>query len=198
MHRVDTFPAIANVRFFRKGFNLIEAALVLGIIGGIIGGIWVAASAVTESRKITQMAGDVLSICDRGGRVFPANTPPATTAEVHLQALAANVYPATWIVGSSLVPPIGASGSFYWMDSSQGVLFTGELRLNIDQLTQAQCLRLLPEFANSGSALIRGVQVGTGTWTTSTLYTLPYSGSFTASCDDGPSIHVEIMCRARF
>jgi len=36
-----------------SGFNLIEAAIVLGVVGLIIGGIWVAASAVSESKRIS-------------------------------------------------------------------------------------------------------------------------------------------------
>lgn len=34
----------------RLGFNLIEAAIVLGVVGLVIGGIWVAASAVRNNQ----------------------------------------------------------------------------------------------------------------------------------------------------
>lgn len=36
----------------RRGFSLIEAAIVLGVVGLVIGGIWIAASAVRENLKI--------------------------------------------------------------------------------------------------------------------------------------------------
>lgn len=39
----------------RKGFNLLEAAIVLGVIGLVIGGIWVAASAVAFNYKVNRM-----------------------------------------------------------------------------------------------------------------------------------------------
>lgn len=45
----------------RRGFNLIEAAIVLGIIGLVIGGIWIAATAVSERQKISE-AINVLSL----------------------------------------------------------------------------------------------------------------------------------------
>ena len=46
----------------RMGFNLIEAAIVLAVVGGVIGGIWVAASEVTEkSRQKTTL--EMLTLC---------------------------------------------------------------------------------------------------------------------------------------
>ena len=37
-----------------KGFSLVEAAIVLGVIGLVIGGIWVAVNAVRENHKINE------------------------------------------------------------------------------------------------------------------------------------------------
>ena len=46
----------------RMGFNLIEAAIVLAVVGGVIGGIWYSASAVTEkSRQKTTL--EMLTLC---------------------------------------------------------------------------------------------------------------------------------------
>lgn len=38
--------SIRRRRAAQKGFNLIEAAIVLGIVGLVVGGIWVAATSV--------------------------------------------------------------------------------------------------------------------------------------------------------
>lgn len=38
----------------RRAFSLIEASIVLGVVGLIIGGIWVAAAAVNENMKWRQ------------------------------------------------------------------------------------------------------------------------------------------------
>jgi len=38
-----------------RGFSLIEAAIVLGIVGLVIGGIWVAASKVNQERQLDQI-----------------------------------------------------------------------------------------------------------------------------------------------
>lgn len=38
----------------RKGFSLVEAAIVLGVVGLVIGGIWVAAATVIENHKVNK------------------------------------------------------------------------------------------------------------------------------------------------
>ena len=40
--------ASAQIRLSPRGFNLIEAAIVLGVIGLVIGGIWIASAAVSD------------------------------------------------------------------------------------------------------------------------------------------------------
>ena len=44
----------------RKGFNLIEAAIVLGVVGLVIGGIWVAAAAVMQNYRVNQTSSAIL------------------------------------------------------------------------------------------------------------------------------------------
>lgn len=44
----------------RKGFNLIEAAIVLGLVGVVVGGIWAASAGVREQSAINQSISDVL------------------------------------------------------------------------------------------------------------------------------------------
>lgn len=67
----------------KKGFNLVEAVIVLGIIGLVMGGIWVTASAVRESYRINETAQGIIAIAQNAqtllnGYGFPA-TPNATT-----------------------------------------------------------------------------------------------------------------------
>ena len=46
----------------RNAFNLIESAIVLGVVGLIIGGIWVAAASYVRSSKIEKYVHDLFSI----------------------------------------------------------------------------------------------------------------------------------------
>ena len=66
----------------KRGFNLIESAIVLGVVGLVIGGIWVAASEVRESFKGKTTAGMVLRARYRLAAVLndvPAGTYPDGT-----------------------------------------------------------------------------------------------------------------------
>ncbi|MDE2029768.1 MAG: prepilin-type N-terminal cleavage/methylation domain-containing protein, partial [Alphaproteobacteria bacterium] len=45
-----------------RGFTLTEIAIVLGIIGAIIGGIWVAASRVSGSQKIQKATTQIIAL----------------------------------------------------------------------------------------------------------------------------------------
>ena len=49
----------------KKGFNLIEAAVVLGVVGLVIGGIWVAAASVKERLRQTETTRIVVTAIDR-------------------------------------------------------------------------------------------------------------------------------------
>lgn len=65
-------PAIrGKVDRNRRGFNLIEAAIVLGVIGLIIGGIWIAAAAVSKEHKANQAVAGYLSYVTQVRERFP-------------------------------------------------------------------------------------------------------------------------------
>ncbi len=46
----------------RRGFNLVEAAIVLGVVGLVIGGIWVASASSRENERITRSTSQIMQI----------------------------------------------------------------------------------------------------------------------------------------
>jgi|GEM_PF-3211400 len=46
----------------RRGFNLIESAIVLGVIGLVVAGIWVAAAGLARNREITELSRKIVFI----------------------------------------------------------------------------------------------------------------------------------------
>lgn len=57
----------------KKGFSLIESAIVLAVVGLVIGGIWVAAASVIETRKANQTVNAFLGIINKVGYFYPPN-----------------------------------------------------------------------------------------------------------------------------
>ena len=64
----------------RKAFSLIEAAIVLGVVGLIIGGIWIGADAVYTNTKVNQTIQGIMMIDANLNRVFNGRTTVITTA----------------------------------------------------------------------------------------------------------------------
>lgn len=52
------------------GFSLIETAIVLGVVGLVIGGIWVAAAAVSENRKQARLLEQIAYTTQQIARVY--------------------------------------------------------------------------------------------------------------------------------
>ena len=59
-----------TTRMKKSGFSLVEAAIVLGVVGLVIGGIWVAAARITEARQINDMAKSTASAIQRLREVY--------------------------------------------------------------------------------------------------------------------------------
>ncbi|HVY13094.1 MAG TPA: hypothetical protein VHB73_05980 [Alphaproteobacteria bacterium] len=68
---IKVSPARAN---HEAGFNLIEAAIVLGIVGLIVGGIWAAAGAAYENMRLQNASKQLLALVG-GIRGFYAQNP---------------------------------------------------------------------------------------------------------------------------
>lgn len=92
----------------RRGFNLVEAAVVLGVVGLVIGGIWVAAADVRNRQKASGVLSDIILLSKDVQRIFPLESYPTTNnsnTAVTITALKAGIMPATWYTPN-------ASGSY--------------------------------------------------------------------------------------
>jgi len=69
-----------------RGFTLTEAAIVLGIVGLILGAIWVAAAAVYKNMRVTRTTEQILNIVQNMRSLHATQTSVGTTATAALTA----------------------------------------------------------------------------------------------------------------
>jgi len=86
--------------YANRGFNLVEAAIVLGVVGLVIGGIWAAAAQLNYQHKLSLSKAGVLYYVDLTAKNFPfrvAQTYPSDE-DVDKSFLAQQMPPAGWTV----------------------------------------------------------------------------------------------------
>jgi Tfp pilus assembly protein PilE len=78
-----------------KGFNLIEAAIVLGIVGLVVGGIWVAATSVYANLRSKQATDQLLKITQSVRALYATSSTTGYTTATDITAFMAqaNVLP---------------------------------------------------------------------------------------------------------
>lgn len=106
------------------GFNLVEAAIVLGIVGLVIGGIWAAYSQVTLNRQTSKLQQDILQINNGLWNLFKNIPMPAGTS-LGAAAASGGILPGDW--------------KWNGIDSPLGAVFTSENGIE---------WQMYPEFVN--------------------------------------------------
>lgn len=94
----------------KRGFNLIEIAIVLAVIGLVIGGIYVAASSVTDNQRKQKAQAQLLTIVQNMRSAY-ANQIWSTTAPTAAVLYNARIMPAD-VVPDSTSAPTAFTGAF--------------------------------------------------------------------------------------
>lgn len=91
---------IKSHRTYNQGFSLIESMIILGIIALIIGGIWVAATAITSKLRINQAINEVFGIVQGTRNFFQITDYPSSLAYIHVTDVLKNagVLPSSFIL----------------------------------------------------------------------------------------------------
>jgi type II secretory pathway pseudopilin PulG len=104
----------------QKGFSLVEAAIVLGIIGVVIGGIWVAAAAVqTNLREATASQG-LLQIVQNVRGLYMGQAATAT-ADITADLVTIQSIPADLLQGTAARTPWSTAITVL-LDNSSGIV----------------------------------------------------------------------------
>jgi len=93
----------------RHAFSLIEAAIVLGIIGAVLGGLWVAASSVSSNMKVNATLTGINEMVIKINQLFYNSALPASLTTINDALIATNIAPPDWQKGSTLIHPWGGA-----------------------------------------------------------------------------------------
>lgn len=88
------------MRCNKRGFNLVEMAIVLGIAGLVIGGIWIAANAVQANIRKSDGSKGLVQIVQNTRNLF-ANQSPAVNSNIVSALINARSIPADYISGTA-------------------------------------------------------------------------------------------------
>ena len=144
-------PASRNrvmTRLKQKGFSLIEAAVVLGIVGLIISGVWVAAAEMMENWKVSKTVSDIQLIVQRAQKLMSISDSMAMSPDTNGTALMrdAGVFPDDWVSGGTVKSPFWGTAYFDNRESS------GRFDLGIrTSVPQSVCIKLIVRMGAMGA-----------------------------------------------
>ncbi len=129
------------------GFNLIEAALVLGIVGLIIGGIFAAWGNVESQQRVRRAADMTTTIVQQIRTTYASRTTfdatDTTSGATFTQALiAANLIPVEYLSGTTLKNPWG--GDTLITPNTTG------MNVSYSLVKKADCLKLAQAMLSTG------------------------------------------------
>lgn len=136
--------------FLKRAFSLIEAAIVLGVVGLVIGGIWVAAATVNDNLKYKDLLEGVTFMVDQIQSSIPSSTydkGPLVGGNLYIQnsaystlGIGMGLVPAHWIKGSDIYTPYGGTSSIFADNKSH---FT----VRLSQIPRNACIKLVSAVA---------------------------------------------------
>ncbi|MDD3370605.1 MAG: type 4 pilus major pilin [Alphaproteobacteria bacterium] len=175
------FPTHAR----QKGFTLTEIAIVLGIMGLILGAIWTAASSVYQNQRSSHAQTAVLQIAQAVRNLYAqSSTTGSGAADMTSSLITAGVIPTDLIKGSTAINP-WAGGTTKVLTPNTNDSFTVEMTA----VPRAACISILSTVAGvSRDQSLFGVA--------STTATTPVSTATNASAISTGSSQVDIVTPA--
>ena len=139
----------------KKGFTLTEIAIVLGIIGLILGAVWVAASGVYSNQKVSKANTEILTILQSVRTLYStsATTGLADATDMTADLCSAQAFPGdmlktTTCSATNVNNPWG--GNTTVLSSSSSVAGTGDaLVVRMTAVPTAACISLFTSIAGN-------------------------------------------------
>jgi len=173
--------------FSVRGFSLIEATIVLALVGVVLGVIWGTASTISKQQKINQTAEGLIVFATSLQNVMSltAGAQMGCCPNITPVLVASLGIPAGWSANAANTQLRTPTGS-----TAGGASFGNRMDFVIDNLNQEQCIKLISAVTcstkTSGSKMFSGI----------TVYTNSYGGPVTLSSNSStwPIIPTTSQC----
>lgn len=141
----------------RRGFSLVESAIVLGVVGLVIGGIWVAAETMYENYKVNKTVEGILFVINNTRTLISyreseeiGHLPIATTQGITEFLSNAGAFPKDWVYTSgvnaqtSFGNPIRFGNRISPVPALQGIPI---IEGGLFDLTKSECAKIAVKLA---------------------------------------------------
>jgi prepilin-type N-terminal cleavage/methylation domain-containing protein len=150
-------PAQKRLEQRKKGFTLTEIAIVLGIMGLVLGAIWVAASGVYSNQKVTKANTELMAVVQGIRSLYATQNQVAAAAGTDLTTalIRSGVFPSdTLSTGNpqTAVAPGQApwTNGTIWVYSSTVANAGDAFQVQFNGIPQTACINLLTAAAGAG------------------------------------------------
>lgn len=130
-----------------RGFNLVEAAIVLGVVGLVIGGIWVASAAVQSNLRKSEASKGLVQIVRNVRNLYYGQSPTAT-ANITTQMISASALPSNFINGTAGIHPWNGAVTVSLAGTS-----TDQIDVQFVTIPRDACIELTSRNTNVASGL---------------------------------------------
>ncbi|MGB4967718.1 MAG: prepilin-type N-terminal cleavage/methylation domain-containing protein [Candidatus Saccharimonadales bacterium] len=160
----------------QRGFSLIEAAIVLAVVGLVIGGIWVATSSFMQALKVNKTIEGMILIAKKTQDIIDLRSASTIGATfIHEVIIKADGVPKDWVKTSgNLISPFGKTVIIYnkvtWFE------------IWLKDISRTPCVNILIKFSSMSSSTGGYVEVWpSGLYTHSFPISPNNAGSFCSS-----------------
>jgi len=129
-------PGCERLEQRKKGFTLTEIAIVLGIMGLILGAIWVAAASVYNNQRVNQANAGIMQVL-QGIRTLYAQQATIEGGDRTADLIGAGVIPTNFINGTTMRSPWGGNMYVGGTGDDAGIVIA------LDKMTTAVCVGLV-------------------------------------------------------
>jgi type II secretory pathway pseudopilin PulG len=149
----------------RRGFNLVESAIVLGVVGVVLGALWATASSFNESYKVNKTVEGISSIVRNIQNLIGYESSARIgSMQLNQTLISAGAIPKDWVNGSNIKTPLGLA--FIYNEEGSGGTPN---RFNIqiyNKIAPSVCTKVITKMSSIQTMAGSG---GYGMWNTSRI-----------------------------